>query len=37
MEHTQYSFVLCKGHSVLMSPVFRNMTEEFVLPSVINK
>lgn len=33
MEHIQYSFVLCMGHTVL-SPIFRNMTEEFVLPSV---
>lgn len=33
MGHTQYSFVLYKGHSLLF-PVFRNMAEEFVLPSV---
>lgn len=33
MDDIQYSFVLYKGHSVLSS-VFRNMTEEFVLPSV---
>lgn len=33
MKHIKYSFVLYKGHSVL-SPLFRNMLEEFVLPSL---
>lgn len=33
MDDIQYSFVLYTGHGVL-SPLFRNMTEEFVLHSV---
>lgn len=33
MDDIQYSFVLYMGHGVL-SPLFRNMTEEFVLHSV---